>query len=189
MKLTKETLKRIIKEELEEVMRFVDDGKTLDQARADMQIALQRPEISEPETSGLPGILGQLVNRYMDQGMDYGQAYQAAVAERPDLAGTMEEGMLDSIKSKFGFEDKEINKDAERLDKLDHYVNNPRLIGGLGTMTRAYAAGEVMAHAEAKHPEKAEEVRRALTGYTLGRGAQENFDEGYNSYQQRFGNK
>ena len=121
--------------------------------------------------------------------MDYGEAYQAAVAERPDLAGTMEEGMLDSIKSKLGFGDKEVDKDVDKLDKLDHYVNNPRLIGGLGTMTRAYAAGEVVAHAEAKHPEKAEEVRRSLTGYTLGRGAQENFDEGYNSYKKRFGRK
>ena len=102
----------------------------------------------------------------------------------------VDEGMLDTIKSKLGFGAKpEVDKDAERLEKLDHYVNNPRLIGGLGTMSRAKAAGEVVAHAEAKHPEKAEEVRRALIGYTLGRGAQENFDEGYSSYQQRFGNK
>ena len=200
MKLTKEALKRIIKEEIDlllsedinESMKFTGGGKTLDQARNDMKQALDKPksdDLKSGEKVSLSGILGELIQKYMNQGMDFGQAYQAAAAERPDLAGTIDEGMFDSIKSKLGFGDKEVDKDAERLDKLDHYVNNPRLIGGLGTMTRAYAAGEVMAHAEAKHPEKAEEVRRALTGYTLGRGSQENFDEGYNSYQQRFGTK
>lgn len=103
----------------------------------------------------------------------------------------VDEGMLDTIKSKLGFGAKpEVDKDAERLEKLDHYVNKPLELGLLGTMTRAFAAGETMAHAKAKHPEKAEEVRRAINAVvdTGGRN-QKDFDEGYSSYQQRFGNK
>ena len=88
MRLTQKILKRIIKEELDEAMKFTGGGKTLDQARADTKRALDGPKTSEPKSSGLPGVLGQLVQRYMDQGMDYGQAYQAATAERPDLADT-----------------------------------------------------------------------------------------------------
>jgi hypothetical protein len=98
----------------------------------------------------------------------------------------LEEGILDSIKSKFGFGDKEVDKKAERLKMLDIYVNNPMaLFTTIGTMTRAEAAGEIFAHAKATAPEKAEEVKKA---YSLLRARQsEKFKEGEDRYQQSFG--
>ena len=122
MKLTKETLKRIIKEELEAVM-------------------------SEE---------------------------------------AVEEGILDSIKSKLGFGDKEAEKKAEKLKMLNMYVNNPMsLFATTGTMTRSFADGMISAHAEATAPEKAEEVKKA---YNLLRAREsENFKEGEDRYQQSFG--
>ena len=103
----------------------------------------------------------------------------------------VDEGMLDTIKSKLGFGAKpEVDKDAERLERLDFYVDNPLQLGRLGTMTRAFAAGEVTAHAKAKHPEKSEEVRRAINAVVdTGGPNQDRFEAGKSSYQERFGNK
>ena len=91
MKLTKETLKRIIAEELEEAMKFKGDGRTMDQVRFDTNLALTPPEDLESEEeaqpdSGQETIFDSIVQRNIEQGMNPEQAYYAAAAERPDLA-------------------------------------------------------------------------------------------------------
>ena len=94
MKLTKETLKRIIREELEEAMKFKGDGRTMDQVRFDTNLALTPPEdieSEEPEEEPeaiKPGetIFDSIVRRNVESGMNPEQAYYAAAAERPDLA-------------------------------------------------------------------------------------------------------
>jgi len=98
----------------------------------------------------------------------------------------VEEGILDSIKSKIGFGDKEADKKTERLETLDVYVDNPMaLFATIGTMSRAETAGEIFAHAKATAPEKAEEVRKA---YSLLRTREsEEFKKGEDRYQQSFG--
>jgi hypothetical protein len=94
MKLTKETLKRIIKEELDEAMKFNDDGRSMDQVRFDTNLALTPPEDleseeePEEEPKGIqPGetISDFIFRRNIESGMDPKQAYDAAAAERPDL--------------------------------------------------------------------------------------------------------
>ena len=91
MKLTKETLKRIIREELDEALKFNDDGRSMDQVRFDTNLALTPPEDieseEEPQVDQSQGtIFGSIVQRNIEQGMNPEQAYYAAAAERPDLA-------------------------------------------------------------------------------------------------------
>jgi hypothetical protein len=95
MKLTKETLKRIIREELEETMKFKGDGRTMDQVRFDTNLALTPPEDLETEEEPEAGpeaiksgetIFDSIVRRNVESGMNPEQAYYAAAAERPDLA-------------------------------------------------------------------------------------------------------
>jgi polyhydroxyalkanoate synthesis regulator protein len=98
----------------------------------------------------------------------------------------LDEGILDSIKSKLGFGDKAADEKAERLKMLNAHVNRPMsLFTTTGTMFRAYAAGMIFAHAEATAPEKVKEVKRA---YTLLKARDpKEFEKGYQKYQQEFG--
>jgi len=91
MRLTNETLKRIIREELDEALKFNDDGRSMDQVRFDTNLALTPPEDLESEEeaqpdSGQETIFDSIVQRNIEQGMSPQQAYYAAAAERPDLA-------------------------------------------------------------------------------------------------------
>jgi hypothetical protein len=95
MRLTNETLKRIIREELDEALKFNDDGRSMDQVRFDTNLALTTPEDLESEEEPEAGpeaikpgetIFDSIVRRNVESGMNPEQAYYAAAAERPDLA-------------------------------------------------------------------------------------------------------